>query len=287
MKVSVITPFVEKTQKVINCVESAKKQSYKNVEVIAVSEKTKLGIKGVKSILTPKERDVGKKRNIGAKIASGDILFFVDCDCILKRDSIKNLVDTFKRTGADVVSGKTLAPSKGNLLGIVTGLEYEDRFNQMGEKFVNVAATTCLGIRKNVFNKVGGFRVYSKTELAVGEDWDFSARLRKKGYTIYHTNKVRVIHDHGDESLGHWFKRRIQHSKYRIIHKKRYGKLADEYSSWKMLISTTFLFAIPVVIRMFPKTKNFKLFALPFFAFLRNIAWFIGMITGWIEARNL
>jgi GT2 family glycosyltransferase len=192
----------------------------------------------------------------------------------------------FKELDVHAISGKTLAPTHGNLLGTVTGWEYEDRFNQMGECCVSVAATTCLGVLKEAFEDVGGFQDYTKGE-ATGEDWDFSTRLVLKGYKIYHTNKVLVIHEHGDESLGHWFKRRIQHSKYRIVHKKKYGKLADEYSNWKMLISTTFLFCIPIIVRMYPEVRDIRLFTLPFFAFLRNIAWFIGMISGLIEARRI
>ncbi len=286
MKVSVIIPFRQKNSKVINCIESVKKQNYKDIEIITLSDKTELEIEDVKSFYNPKWGGVGEKRNFGAKKASGDILFFLDSDCVILKDSIKTLVKLFKELDADAISGKTLAPRHGNLLGTVTGWEYEDRFNQMGEGYVSVAATTCLGVRKNAFEDVGGFQDYSRGE-ATGEDWDFSTRLVLKGHKIYHTNKVLVVHEHGDESLGHWFKRRIQHSRYRIVHKKLYGKLADEYSSWKMLISTTFLFAIPVVIRMFPKVKDVRLFSLPFFAALRNVAWLIGMTSGWIEARRI
>ncbi|MBD3155542.1 MAG: glycosyltransferase [Candidatus Aenigmarchaeota archaeon] len=286
MIVSVIIPFRKKNSKVINCIKSVKKQKYKKIEIITLSDKSKLEINGLKSYLNPKWTGAGEKRNFGVKKSKGDILFFLDSDCILKEDAIEKLVDLFKKLDVHAISGKTLAPKHGNLLGTVTGWEYEDRFNQMGEGYVSVAATTCLGVLKDAFEDVGGFQDYSRGE-ATGEDWDFSTRLVLKGYKIYHTNKVLVTHEHGDESLGHWFKRRIQHSKYRIVHKKKYGKLADEYSSWKMLISTTFLFCIPVVIRMFPKVRDIRIFSLPFFAFLRNIAWSVGMISGWIESRRI
>jgi len=282
MRVSVIIPFREKTHKMLKCIESVKNQNYKKIEIIAVSDRIKLKINDVKSFVNPKWKGVGEKRNFGARIATGDILFFLDSDCVVKKDSITKLVGMFKKGKMDAISGKPLAPRKGNLLGIVTGLEYEDRFNQMGESYVDVAATTCFGVLKKAFQVVGGFQDYSKGE-AIGEDWDFSTRLRQKNYKIYHTNKVQVFHEHADESLIHWFKRRVEHARYRIIHLKKYKKMADQYSSWKMLISTTFLLSLPVVVRMYRKTKKPQLFALPFFAFLRNIAWLIGFFIGFLE----
>ena len=44
-----------------------------------------------------------------------------------------------------------------------------------------------------------------------------------------------------------------------------------------MFIDTTLLLCIPVVLRMYKKTQRVELFALPLFAILRNIAWFIGI----------
>jgi cellulose synthase/poly-beta-1,6-N-acetylglucosamine synthase-like glycosyltransferase len=285
MRVSVIIPFREKNSKVLNCIESVKNQNYKNIEIITISDIVRLKIDCVKSFFNPKLKGVAEKRNFGAKIATGGILLFLDSDCIVKKNSITELIKIFKKNITDSVSGKPLAPRKGNLLGFVTGLEYEDRFDRMGEGYVDVAATTCFGILKEVFEDVGGFRDYSKTE-AVGEDWDFSTRLSQKKYKIYHTNKVEVFHEHADESIKHWFKRRVQHSMYRMIHLKKYKKMTDKYSNWDMLISTTFLLSLPIVFRMYKKTKSRKLFVLPFYALLRDIAWIIGFITGLIEANK-
>ena len=286
MKVSVIIPFREKNQKVINCINSIKNQDYKDLEIIALSDKVQLELDGVKSFLNENWKAVGEKRNFGAKVAQGEILFFIDSDCVAKKDAISQMIKIFQKYSADAISGKPLAPEKGNLLGIATGLEYEDRFDEMGEGFVDVAATTCLGLYKKAFLDVGGFVDYKRGE-ATGEDWDFSARFRNKGYKIYHTNKVLVVHDHGDESLSHWFKRRIQHSRYRIVHLKKYGKGFDQYSSFRMMVESTFFLSIPIMIRILKKKRNLKALSLPFFAFLRNIAWTIGVLTGLIEVRRM
>jgi len=281
MKISVIIPFRNFNPSIEKCIKSVKTQKYKNIEIITVSDKMKISQKGVKSILAPRCKGPGEKRNSGARAAKGEILFFLDSDCVLKKDSIQELVKTFKEQKIDAVSGKPLAPRKANILGTVTGWEYEDRFEQMGEDFVDVAATTCLGVLKKAFNATGGFIDYSQNE-AIGEDWDFSARFRNKGYRIYHTNKVEVFHEHTSESLGKWFKKRILHAKYRISHLKKYKKFPDQYSSLSMMAASSFGLSLPAVFRIFRKRKDPRIFFLPFFAFLRTIAWSIGTILGLI-----
>jgi len=282
MKVSVIIPFRKKVPIVEKCIDSLKKQDYKNLEIIAVSNIDKYEDGGVLSFVDSRCKGPGDKRNLGVKKSTGEIIFFLDSDCIVKKDAITKLVETFKKYDTDAVSGKPLTPKDANLLGFVTGLEYEYRFDKMGENYVDVAATTCLGVKKSAFKKVGGFKDYSTGE-ATGEDWDFSARLRKMGFKIFHTNKVEVFHMHTNESLWVWFKRRIDHSKYRITHYRRYKMAADQYMTWSGLLATTLLLNIPAAVKIYRKTGEAKVFLLPFYSFVRDVAWLIGVVAGLFE----
>jgi len=279
VSVSVIIPFRNRLPVVDYCINSVKRQNYRNIKIIAVSDRAKIEDKNIISLVDPMCKGVGDKRNLGVTRATGEILFFLDSDCVLKKDTISKLVRIFKEHDTDAVSGKPLTPKNANLLGLVTGLEYEYRFDQMGEGYVDVAATTCLGVRKMAFKKVGGFKDYTKGE-ATGEDWDFSARFRKAGYKIYHTNTVQVFHMHASESLWSWFKKRIKFSRYRIVHYKKYKQGADQYMPWGGLFSTTLLLNIPAAIKIYKKTKNSKIFFLPFYSLLRNVAWAIGVVAG-------
>ena len=214
--VSVILPFRGNVEQVQECVDSLKRQRYKNIEVILVSDRVKWKDekdKRLKSVHDPKFQGVGEKRNAGTKRAKGDIFFFLDSDCTVKPDTISILVRIFDTIDTDAISGKPLAPKRGNLLGIATGIEYEDRFNRMGENYVDIAATTCFAVRKEAFKSMGGFKDYSLKE-ATGEDWDFSKRLTKAGLKIFHSNKVKVHHNHKSDSIKKWFKRRVEHSGY-------------------------------------------------------------------------
>jgi GT2 family glycosyltransferase len=276
--ISVVTPFRDNVKQVQECVDSLKRQDYKKIEIILVSDRImwKDKDKRVKAVCNSRFKGAGEKRNAGVKKARGKIIFFLDSDCTVKHDTIIELVKLFGKVDTDAISGKPLTPKDGNVLGIATGLEYEDRFNRMGENFVDIAATTCLAVRKDAYQTIGGFIDYSLGE-ATGEDWDFSKRLTIAGYKIFHTNKVQVYHNHTSDSIKKWFKRRIEHSGYRVTHRRRYGETFEQYFSLRMFIDTTLLLSIPVALRMYNESGRWQVLTLPAFAFLRNIAWLIGV----------
>jgi GT2 family glycosyltransferase len=198
----------------------------------------------------------------------------------MKKDTVANLLNVFRETGADAVSGKPLRPHKGNFLGMMVGLIYEDSFEMMGESFVNVAATTCLAVKKSAFKSIGGFNEYSEGE-AIGEDWDLTARLSQAGFKIFHTNKVEVFHEHGSDTLKKYMKRQYQHARYRVGHFKKFGKTTDSYSSPKFFLESMLFFNIPAAIRAYSKTHEKKVFiGLPLITVLRTVAWLYGMIVG-------
>jgi GT2 family glycosyltransferase len=297
LKVSVIIPFRNILPVTKDCISSVLNQNYKNIEVITISdredniyERSELNIistttqenKNIKHIYMKGDFGPGEKRNAGAKVATGDILFFLDSDCIMLPDTIENLIRVFKATNADAVSGEPLAPRKGNLLCYITGLEYEYRFEQMGEKFVSIAATTCFAVKHDIFKKIGGFEDYTSGE-ATGEDWDFSKNLTSGGFRLFHTNKVQVIHEHGSDTLMKFLYRHYMHARYRPVHYKKHKQGFDEYMTLSLFIKTFILLAIPQTISIIIKKKEPKILLLPFISILRNISWIIGLIIGSIR----
>jgi GT2 family glycosyltransferase len=277
--VSVIVPFRDNVAQVQACLASLKRQPYRNIEIVLVSDRVKWkdADRRVKAVYDPKFGGVGEKRNAGAKHARGELLFFLDSDCTVRPDAIATLARMFVSMDTDAISGIPLVPSEGNLVGIATGLEYENRFIAMGENFVDVAATTCLGVRRSAYDAVGGFKDYSVKE-AIGEDWDFSRKLTAAGFRLFHTNRVQVYHHHTNDTLKKWFQRRVEHSGYRVTHKHKHGQIFEQYFSLRMFVETSLLFSVPVALRIYLRTGKWQAFSLPVFAVLRNIAWFMGMV---------
>lgn len=283
--VSVIVPFIGFNERVKECIESLKRQKYRNVEIIAISDKADLGMEGVKSIFNPKLNGVAKKRNAGAKAADGDILFFLDSDCRAGEDTIKKIVGMFGKIDADGITCKPVAPKDANTVDYATLLEQEDRYDLVGEAYVNIAATTCFAVKKKAFDAVGGFVDYIPGK-AMGEDWDFARRMRELGFKIFHTNKIAVEHNHVSKSLWDYLKGQYFRAMYRVAYKKRYAKYTDEYATASMFVTSTILLGIPSILRLRKKHKNMRLLALVPIAFLRNFAWALGFANGFLLGKK-
>lgn len=238
--ISIITPY---TNKVIDGYEDGiKSQNYKNYELILVKDEEHLG--------------AGATRNKGIKMAKGDILFFLDSDAVMKSDCLEELARAFTENNADLVSGMTLPYPNSNLLGKITGYEYSQRFFNIGNKFVQTAATTCLGIKKEVIEKEN-FKFTEVYKSAIGEDWFETQALSNKGYKIFHTNNVVIYHDTSD-NVFHYLKRQFEHAKYRPLHSLKYKKIKDEYTSSDILVPSLFMLFLPFVIFLNIKEATFS-----------------------------
>jgi glucosyl-dolichyl phosphate glucuronosyltransferase len=111
MRVSVVIPTYYRNVELAQCINSILEQTVKPMEVIIVDDtpietirqlvedyKVKAKMIGVDLIYikNPKERSISIARNTGAKIASGDIILFVDSDIVLNLDYIKGLTKTYR-----------------------------------------------------------------------------------------------------------------------------------------------------------------------------------------------
>jgi glycosyltransferase involved in cell wall biosynthesis len=100
MKVSVIVPAHNEERWIGDCLDSLARQSYPDLEVIVVDDSStdRTGeiarASGVK-VLRVKRAGAGGARNAGARIATGEILAFLDADEIFDPDFLERLVEPF------------------------------------------------------------------------------------------------------------------------------------------------------------------------------------------------
>ncbi len=101
MKISVIIPTYNEEKDVENCILSLMSQSSKPEEIIFIddgsTDKTRDIIKKYPVILlTQKHLGPGPARNLGASIAKGDMLVFVDADMTFDKDFLRNLTKNIR-----------------------------------------------------------------------------------------------------------------------------------------------------------------------------------------------
>lgn len=97
MKISVIIPTYNEENVIADCIESLKKQSVKDFEIIIVDDgSTDSTLQILKNInvrvLEQKHQGPAMARNLGVREAKGKILVFVDSDMTFDKDFLKNLI---------------------------------------------------------------------------------------------------------------------------------------------------------------------------------------------------
>ena len=111
--VSVILPVYNVEVYLEECLESLKKQSYKEIEIIAINDgstdKSLLILELFKKkydklkIINQRNKGLSEARNTGLNFINGKYLYFLDSDDYIESDMFENLVRSSERYNADIV----------------------------------------------------------------------------------------------------------------------------------------------------------------------------------------
>jgi len=272
--ISIIIPCYNCEKTLRRCVNSILKQKYKDYEILLIvdeasKDKTvKIAEEFLKfdtvKIFKVKGWSVSKSRNFGVEKAKGEKILFFDADAeFVSEYELGYVEDLFKSTKADAITGVPIPKGKG--IKWVIDQEYYQRFLDVGEGFVNFAATTCLAVRKNVLECVK-FKETSK-DGAYGEDFLFAHDMLENGFKIYHTNKVKFYHYYYSD-FKNYLRDQYWHARYRI----KLLKMGVKIEKYTKKALNPFIF-----LKIFKRTKNLKSFLLIPINFLRFWAWFFAL----------
>lgn len=148
---------------------------------------------GAKVIRLPSSGGPARARNTGAKIAQGDILFFVDADVTLQPNTVRLVKQQFQASPnlAALIGSYDDAPGAPNFLS-----QYKNLFHHYTHQISSEAASTfwgaCGAIRRSVFQELGGFdESYRKPCV---EDIELGYRIKQAGYSIRLCKDIHVKH---------------------------------------------------------------------------------------------
>ena len=113
MLISIIIPYYKDKENIFDAVNSALKQSYKNIEIIIIDDENsmfskkiltniKKKNKKIKVLQTRKNKGVSFARNLGSKHAAGNLIAFLDSDDIWKKDKLTMQVDFMNKNKIDL-----------------------------------------------------------------------------------------------------------------------------------------------------------------------------------------
>lgn len=217
-KVSVIISTYNNEKTIKLCLEAIEKNNYKNYEIIVVddgsSDKSveiaeqfpckvlRTGVNGGPSVT----------RNLGAKHAEGEILFYLDGDIAMFPDAIENAVEEFGKS--DEIGSVCGYHAKTSLIKDSLIKEYRNMqshyWKKTSEGFATILSVAIGAIRKDVFFEIGGFN----PELRQSEDVEFGDRISGK-YKILITPRVMGYHD-GDNNPFIVFKKLFMRASARV-----------------------------------------------------------------------
>ena len=231
MRYSVIVPVYNRPVEVDELLESLCAQTFTDFEVVVVedgsTEKSDAVCEQYKDRLDLKyyfkdNSGPGPSRNYGAERSQGEYLIILDSDVIVPKDYLQTVDDELKASPTEAFGGPDRAHPSFTPIQKAINYSMTSFFTTGGirggkkkmDKFYPRSFN--MGIRKDVFQNVGGF-----DKLRYGEDIDLSTRLFKAGCEcrlfpeayVYHKRRVK---------FSSFFKQ-VKHSgEARVMLKRRY-----------------------------------------------------------------
>jgi glycosyltransferase involved in cell wall biosynthesis len=181
--VSVVIPAYNEASYIDRLLEALSLQDFKDFEVIVSDAQSKDGTKEVvqsfkdqldiKFVESP-PKGPGHGRNIGAKLARGKWLLFLDADDdIDDPDFIKTLLAVTEKRGWQTSSAKM----KSKLLGWRLDILYTYQ-KILARTKRPVASGWCIFTKRAVFEKSGGF----SEQIQFGEDYEYVSRSSRGSF---------------------------------------------------------------------------------------------------------
>jgi glycosyltransferase involved in cell wall biosynthesis len=134
-------------------------------------------------------------RNKGAKYAKGDILSFVDADCVVQKNYIQNMYELFaKHPKIAGVTGPYIYRDGSWLIHVITGPLHYFQFHFFISKMlfrIQMLLGGNVAFRKKEFRQLGGFNE-TITSINDPEDLEMAIRCYRAGKHILFSQELAV-----------------------------------------------------------------------------------------------
>ncbi len=203
--ISVVIPVHNAAGTLEECLRAVRRSVYAEYEVIVVDDASTdtsaevAARSGCRVTRLPENVGAAMAKNIGAREAKGDIITFTDGDILLQPDTLHLVAEHFQD------------PTVAGVVGLLgQKLRYENFSSQFknlwmhftyrriaaspaAERGVGLFFTSIASIRREVFERLGGFDTHYKG-ASVTEDIEFGQRLLSAGCKVRLDGRLTVEH---------------------------------------------------------------------------------------------
>lgn len=215
VNVSIIVPTYNGAEKLPACLDSLLSQKTdRRYEIIVVNDGSTdntsdvaRGYEGVR-LINQENSGPGAARNRGVEEASGEIVVFIDDDCVAERDWLEKMLVVFENS-PDVVGVKgAYLTGQRELVARFVQIEYEEKYDRlMRHRYIDFIDTYSAAFRRSVFLEAGGYDRSFPT--ASVEDQEFSFRLADAGHKMVFAPGAKVCHTHVN-GLGDYIRKKFK-----------------------------------------------------------------------------
>jgi len=212
---SVVIPVYNSIRHLKACMDavSAAMRRHGGVEVIALDNGSTDGsyellISGYGSEATIRREPaatIARLRNLGAGLARGRWLSFIDSDCVIPEDYFERAAAVLATVDAQATGSRYALPTNPPPRWIE--MTWHHLHDRRRDGYVSYVPAGNLVISRTAFDAVGGFR----EALATGEDAELGQRLVAAGYRIYESHTVLAKHLGNPKTLRAFFRQQAWH----------------------------------------------------------------------------
>ena len=243
VSISIIIPALNEEKMIGRCLESLTKLAFARdrFEVLVVDNGSRDGTLAVVGsfkdrlnlkVLQQAGVRISALRNLGARAAVGDIVAFLDADCLAPADWLDRIFTLAPTDGAGVLGAHYLLPEDSSWVGR-TWHRYQEA-PKSGE--VSHVPAGDLIMRREDFLKLGGF----DETIQTNEDYELCERARKAGMHVRAFPQIGVIHLGTAQSLRVFFRKQAWHGTHVIKvflrdPLKSHNRKAVFFAAWTLL----------------------------------------------------
>tara|TARA_B110000014_G_C20035553_1_gene537963 strand:- start:117 stop:1157 length:1041 start_codon:yes stop_codon:yes gene_type:complete len=254
----------------LDCVESIKKSSYQNIEILVVdnisSDGSQIQCKerfpDIRLIQNEKNLGYCGGNNVGIKEAKGEFIVILNPDTIVESNWLDELLIAHIKFGEGLYQPKILSlnekniiQSTGNMLHVFGFGFARDKGNLLSDKNeeiekIGYASGTCLFTSKEVIEKIG---LLDEFLFLYHDDLDLGWRAAQIGINSYYVPKSKIFHVESyslkwSSKKFYWLERNrkyclLTHYSKKTYRKMKFSLMLVDLFVWTFYLSKGFLIA--------------------------------------------